>query len=74
MPIPKPDKTKGVPKRAKHGKKDYAVLFARAKARKKARVEKRLTRFDARRDGHEAAVKLRRRTKVRPFIYAVPLA
>jgi hypothetical protein len=48
MPIPKPeksDKTKGVPKRAKHGKKDYASITRRAAERRKYRALKRAERL-----------------------------
>jgi hypothetical protein len=48
MPIPQPEKKKTAPRSA-HGKKDYAVIFARSKARKAHRIEKYLTRLAARR-------------------------
>jgi hypothetical protein len=45
MPAPKQQKKKSAPRSAGRGKKDYAVIFARSKARKLARIEKRRLRF-----------------------------
>ena len=56
MPIPpKETKSKGVPSSSKHNKKDYASIMIRAKARRKARTEKREAYFNRRREARALA-------------------
>jgi hypothetical protein len=53
MPIPKPEKKKTAPQSASRHKKDYAVIFARSKARKALRHQKLLAKAAARRPAAE---------------------